>query len=103
MVQKGKHGICPEIIQRQICSRSAAALSQEQEEEPERITIRTDCVTAGSAHTFEVVAEEALDQRQEVILPLSFHDSQSSPVGDFRYRLRNRLPASSRSSGVAVK
>jgi hypothetical protein len=61
VVQKGKHGIGPEIIQRQICSRSAAALSQEQEEEPERVTIRTDCVTAGSTHTFKVVTEEALD------------------------------------------
>src|SRR5260370_25075998 len=75
VVQKGKHGIGPEIIQRQICSRSTAALSQEQEEEPERVTIRTDCMTAGSTHAFEVVAEEALDQRQEVVLPLSFHDS----------------------------
>src|SRR5579863_4653913 len=103
MVQKGKHGICPEIIQRQVRSRSAAALSQEQEEEPERVTIRTDCVTAGPPHTFEVVAEEALDQRQEVILPFSSHYSQASPFGDFRYRLRSRLPASSRSSGVAVK
>jgi len=74
MVQEGKHGICPEIIQRQVCSSSAAALSQELEEEPERVTIRTDCVTAGSAHTFEVVAEEALDQRQEANLLLSSHD-----------------------------
>ena len=50
IVQKGKHGICPEIIQRQICCGSSASLSQEQEKEPERVAVSTDRVAARATY-----------------------------------------------------
>jgi hypothetical protein len=46
-------------------------MRQEEEEQPERVTISADGVAAGSTHAFKIVMEEALDQRQEVILLLS--------------------------------
>jgi hypothetical protein len=65
MIQKRQYSIGLDVFKCQIRYRFASLIGQKQEKELERIAVSPYSVSAGSAHSLQVIMEEAFGQREE--------------------------------------
>src|SRR6266567_1507556 len=60
VLEERQHGLDSDVVEPQVGDGSASLFCQEQEEEAEPVSVRTDRVLAGAANAAEVGDEEAL-------------------------------------------
>jgi hypothetical protein len=65
VLEERQHGLDLDVVEPQVGDGSASPFCQEQEEEAEPVSVRTDRMLAGAAHAPEMGGKEALYEREK--------------------------------------